>query len=206
MGKKVILTLIQGSFEQGFPVILRIESGSATAEQSIQVVGKLPPAPQILELLQQWQSAYRQIVMLHSSRIKPKLSQVTNVSCRQLGSNLSENLNIWLNSGSSEWQKIREQLQHHLSETDEIMFIIETAELRLRQLPWHLWDLFSNNFTKAEIILSAPQYQLPPPPNSTKKVRILAIFGDTTGINVKQDKTILLEGRASTKCGINSNI
>ncbi len=195
MGKKVILTLIQGSFEQGFPVILRIESGSATAEheQFIQVVGKLPPAPQILELLQQWQSAYRQIVMLHSSRIKPKLSQVTNVSCRQLGSKLSENLNIWLNSGSSEWQKIRDQLQHHLSETDEIMFIIETAELRLRQLPWHLWDLFSKYYTKAEVALSAPEYQAVRSTRAllTDKVRILAILGDSTGIDVQRDREAL---------------
>lgn len=41
--------------------------------------------------------------------------------------------------------------------------------------------------------MSAPQYRPPPPLNSTIRVRILAILGDSTGINVEQDKAILQE-------------
>lgn len=57
MGKRVILTLMPGSFEQGFPVILRIKEDGAPAETGIQVVGQLPPAPNILEVFKQWKSA-----------------------------------------------------------------------------------------------------------------------------------------------------
>jgi hypothetical protein len=100
MAKRVILTLMEGNFEQGFPVILRIQGDGATAETVIQ--GRLPPAPDILELFNNWQSAYRQLVMPHS-RIKPKPAQVTNFSSRELGLELENRLNNWLNSGSGEW-------------------------------------------------------------------------------------------------------
>ncbi len=192
MGKRVILTLIPGSFEHGFPVILRIESEGTTAQREIQVIGQLPPAPQILQLFKHWQSAYRQIVMPHS-RIKPRPAQVTNVSCYQLGSQLALELNNWLNSGSREWQKIRDRLQHNLSQTDEILVLIETDDMQLRQLPWHLWDLFSEQYTKAEIALSLPEYQPLRVTTASYKeqVKILAILGDSTGIDVRQDRAVL---------------
>ena len=130
MGKRVILTLMPGSLEQGFPVILRIKQDGAPAETGIQVVGQLPSAPNIGEDFQQWQSAYYQL-MPHSC-IKDNLCQVTNFSCHQLGSQLAERLNDWLNSGSSKWQKIRDRLQQNLSETEEILVIIETDDPKLR--------------------------------------------------------------------------
>jgi hypothetical protein len=192
MGKRVILTLMEGSFEQGFPAILRISSDGANAEAAIQIAGKLPSAPNILEAFKNWQLAYRQLVMPHC-RIKAKRAQVTNISCFELGSDLVECLNDWLNSGSREWQKIRDGLHRHLSDTDEIEVIIETNDKRLRQLPWHLWDLFEH-YPLAEVALSAPEYQLPKKllaKNSNSKVRILAIFGNNQGIDVEQDRAFL---------------
>ncbi len=190
MRKRVILTLIEGSFEQGFSVILRIKKDSASENQ---VKGRLPPAPNLLQAFNNWQSAYNQWQSTY--RIKP-IPGATNFSCRELaslGSQLADTLNNWLNSDFGEWKKIRDELQCSLSEPDEIQVIIQTDDMQLRQLPWHLWDLFSERYTKAEIALSAPQYRPPPPPNPTNKVRILAILGDSTGINVEQDRAILQE-------------
>ncbi len=190
MKKRVILTLIEGSFEQGFPVILRIREGSTLHES--EAIGNLPPALNILQVFNNWQAAYDQWQSTY--RIRPNPGQITNFSCREiasLGSQLADALNNWLNSDSREWQKIRDQLQRSLSETDEIQFIIQTEDIRLRQLPWHLWNLFSEHYTKAEVALGAPQYRSPPPANSTNKVKILAILGDSTGIDVEQDKAIL---------------
>ncbi|MEP0872809.1 CHAT domain-containing protein [Trichocoleus desertorum AS-A10] len=190
MRKRVILTLIKGSFEQGFPAILRIREGSTLHET--ETLGRLPPALNILRVFNSWQAAYDQWQSTY--RIRPNPGQVTNFSCREiasLGSQLADALNNWLNSDSREWQKIRDQFQRSLSETDEIQFIIQTEDIQLRQLPWHLWDLFSEHYTKAEIALSAPKYQPPPLPNPTNKVKILAILGDSTGINVEQDRAIL---------------
>lgn len=197
--RQVILTLIDGSFEQGFIVILRINENDAPSRTENQVIGRLPPAPNILlEAFNQWQSAYdrwqsvyRQTVM-QAPRIKPKLGQVTNFSCHQLGSNLAKYLNEWLDCDINEWQKIRQQLLLKLSQKDEIQVIIQTEDLRLRQLPWHLWKLFDEDYKKAEIALGNSEYQTSPSRLvTTNKVRILAILGDSTGINVQADKAAL---------------
>jgi DNA polymerase III delta prime subunit len=193
MRKRVILTLIEGSFEQGFPVILQIKEDSASHDVENQVIGSLPPAPNLSQAFNNWQSAYNQWQSTY--RIKP-IPGATNFSCRELaslGSQLADTLNNWLNSDFRKWKKIRERLHRSLNETDEIQFIIQTEDMQLRQLPWHLWDFFSEHYTKAEIALSAPEYEPPPPPNPTNKVRILAILGDSTGINVEQDRAILQE-------------
>lgn len=202
MGKRVILTLMEGNFEQGFPVILRINEDGAVAETGTQVSGKLPPAPNILESLKNWQSIYRQIVMQHS-RITPKLAQVTNVSYSQLGDELTKCLNDWLNSGVKDWQKIRDGLQRSLSDTDEIQFIIQTNDKRLQQLPWNLWNFFEN-YPKAEFALSSSEYQPPKKSltqSSNKKIRILAILGNSQGIDIEKDRAFLeqLSEQANTK-------
>ena len=79
-----------------------------------------------------------------------------------------------------------------MRETEEIQVIIQTEDVQLRRLPLHLWDLFYNHYTKAEIALSAPEYK--PQDNTapvSNKVRILAILGDSTGIDVEKDKALL---------------
>ncbi|MBD2103987.1 CHASE2 domain-containing protein [Leptolyngbya sp. FACHB-261] len=191
MGKRVILTLLKGSLEQGFPAILRIRETSASSETELQEIGHLPPAPNLSKIFNNWCSAYRQIVM--PSRLKPKPSQVTNISCHHLALELSQSLNQWLNSEVWEWQKIRDRLQRHLNETDEIQVILETEDVLLRQLPWNLWDLFSAHYKKAEVALSAPQYQplLARPSTNSNKVRILAVLGDSTGIDTQADRALL---------------
>jgi hypothetical protein len=199
MGKQAILILLRGSFEQGFPVILRIRKDGA-AETEIEVEGHLPPALDILEPFRNWQSAYcnwqsnyRQSLILQE-RIIPRPNAVTNVSWIELSSQMKECLNSWLNSSSQEWRKIRDQLLRNLSETDdEIQVLIQTNDVLLRQLPWNLWDLFSEQYTNAEIALSLPAFKqlrhrsLP----VTSNVRVLAILGDTTNIDIQQDRTIL---------------
>lgn len=190
MRKRAVLTLMPGNFDTGFPVILQISSvGIDTAET--QVSGKLPSAPLLWEAFQHWQTAYRQMVM-PQSRIKAKKAQITNVSCRQLSCQLAESLNEWLNSGTKAWQKIRDSLQRHLNSNDEIEVLIQTRDRRLRQLPWQIWDFFEH-YPHAEVALSTSEYRrsamLPRKPND--KVRILAILGDSTGINVEEDRTYL---------------
>ncbi|HEY9600685.1 MAG TPA: CHASE2 domain-containing protein, partial [Allocoleopsis sp.] len=61
----------------------------------------------------------------------------------------------------------------------------------LRRLPWHLWDL-CDRYLKAETALSVPVYerveQLVLPHT---QVRILAILGNSTGINTQADRLLL---------------
>ena len=200
MRRRAILTLMEGSFEEGFPAILQISSvGMATAE--IQVSGKLPSAPQLWEAFKHWQLSYRQMRIPH--RIKPKKGQITNISCHDLGAQLTLCFNDWLNSGFREWQKIRDSLQRYLNSTDEIELLIQTSDSRLRQLPWHTWN-FLEHYPHAEVALSTSEYRRPQralPQKRRGHVKILAILGDSTGINVEKDRAFLeqLSAQAQTK-------
>ena len=197
MNKRAVLTLMEGSFEKGFPAILQLGTvGIATA---VRVSGMLPNAPKLWSVFQHWQSAYHQMV-LPQTRIKAKKAQVTNVSCRQLSFQLADCLNEWLNSGTKEWQKIRDSLQRYLNSTDEIEVFIQTGDSRLRQLPWQIWDFFEH-YPHAEVALSMPEYRLTQTlPRSDGKARILAILGDSTGIDVEKDRAYL--NRLSTHAQI----
>lgn len=192
MKKLVILTLTQGSLSEGFAVTLRLKEDSHTIEQETQVLGYLPPAPELTTLFSQWQSAYHQLVQQYS-RMKAKPAQVTNLSCRQLGVRLSSDFNSWLNAATSDWQKIRDRLQQSLSQSDEILVIVQTNDIQVRQLPWHSWDLFSQRYSKAEVVLSTPEYQSPVESAVPLfgQVKVLAILGDSSGIDVQQDRTVL---------------
>ena len=194
MGKRVFLRM-SGNFEQGFWVVLRIREIGAPAESEVEAEGQLPPEPNLLQEFEnwklgycQWESAYRN--WERGERIEPAPDQVTNSSDLQL----KEQLDDWLNSRTREWQGIRDLLLQNLNRNDdEIQVIIQTRDSRLRQLPWHLWNLFSVSYRNAEVALSLPESQPPPAttPPSPNQVRILAILGNTRDINVKLDLAIL---------------
>ncbi|HAA28937.1 MAG TPA: transmembrane sensor domain-containing protein, partial [Cyanobacteria bacterium UBA8553] len=121
------------------------------------------------------------------------VQKVTNVSSTQLGTDLVDSLNDWLNSPSKDWKKIRDGLQRNLNTTDEIEILIETNNLELWQLPWHKWDLF-DCYPKAEVALSNLEYERPKKlgiNNANDLVRILAIFGDSKGIDISKDRAYL---------------
>ncbi len=202
MKKRSLLTLLEGSFEQGFPAILQISSDRSGTEIETQVSGRLPPAVDLWLTWQNWQLAYRQMV-IPQSRIKAKPGQITNISCLQLGSQLSYLLNNWLNQGTEQWQKIRDCLQRNLHHHDEIEILIQTSNQQLQQLPWHLWDFF-DHYPHAEIALSSCEYhkaeQLPVA-KTNHQVKILAILGSTQGLDLEQDRAYLeqLSQRAEIK-------
>jgi CHASE2 domain-containing sensor protein len=191
MRKRVILTLMEGSFEQGFPAILRISENNALTETAIQIPGKLPPVPDILEKFIHWQLAYNQILIAVRAITAP-VQKVTNVSSDQLGTDLVDSLNDWLNSASKDWKNIRDGLKDNLKTDDETEILIETNNLELWQLPWHKWDLFEPY--PVEVALSKPEYQRTKKlgiNNANGQVRILAIFGDDKGINTILDRAYL---------------
>ena len=191
MKKKVILTLT-GSYEQGMNANLRIlELSGSWERETLQVAGQLPPADNLIQLFPQWQDSYRQQIDA-TARMKFVDVQITQLSCRQLSTQLCFEFNKWLNSKHEKWQKIRDRLQQNLSQTDEILLIIETESWQVQQLPWQLWKLISDDYPHAEIALSAPDYQLTTVTSSaTSKVRILAILGNTEGIDVRSDRATL---------------
>ncbi|MFN6571889.1 CHASE2 domain-containing protein [Dendronalium sp. ChiSLP03b] len=188
MGKLVVLNLATGSFEAGFPVTLQI--GDENARPIVEITGDLPPNPEILIAYYHWQSIYlnlkfpsRPIGIPKQSKQKPSLED-----CQQAADKLKVCFNTWLTADS--FRPIREKCLEKLLPEDNIRILLQTIDLRLQKLPWHLWDLLER-YPNAEIALSAPSYEQVSRQPPQSMVKILAILGNSQGIDIQADSKIL---------------
>ncbi len=185
----VILTLGDGDFKRGFPsVTAQIWTGSDRLPT--QCTGQLPPAPEIPELYNRCLSIYKGLDLL--KRLNPKPMQVVNFSQKDiypLAEELEKLLNKWLNCET--FHPIDKILREKFMRSDEVPFIIQSSNLDVQRLPWHLWDFFKS-YRKAEVALSVPFYDQveKTAPDRTKK-RILAVLGNSDGINIQEDRKVL---------------
>lgn len=192
MGKKLIVFKIgEGSFESGFTLSIRL-SQDDTKELLVETEGRLPPAPNLYKSYTNWQSSYRNLSV--SLRLGATETQVTNVAvsqCQEYIDTLQVDLNEWLEN--YQVQSLLLDLFPHLNQQDLIRFVIQTADVRLWQLPWHLWSVW-HRYPQTEIALSKPNCQKPNRSENLdypRKVRILAILGDRRGIDIERDRRIL---------------
>ena len=186
MAKVVVLKLCDGNFQDGFNILLQVSEDGK--HPFIEISGKLPPAPEIPQLYQQWQSIY---IFPRFSFRKFKVSRTlpSNVSIKELTQALKNHFNYWLNA--NRLCPLKEQLVANLNSSELIRFIIVTEDWQLRQIPWHLWDLFEN-YPQAEVAFASPNYeQIRKVATSKDKVRILAILGNSEGIDVGRDRLLI---------------
>ena len=202
MKKQVILTILSGSFTQGFKVLLKILTNDRAERQLTQAEGELPPDENVLFLSHEWQRYYSEAVS-PPSRLGTDSVQVTNISIRDFNYQFILCFNNWLNSEFKKWQKVRDTLQQNLAEDDEILFIIETSAIEIHQLPWQQWDLFSNFYKKSTIIFRLLEYQTKKKIKHipAKHTKILLVLGDSKGINIQSDR-FLIESLTNTKVQI----
>ena len=202
--RKLVVLKLDGDLEEGVRVTLEI--GEEGFRPSTEIAGYLPPNPDMVTSLNQWQSTYRTLGKL--TRIKAKKiiydGSITQwrSDCQKSVSELRSHLNNWLLSES--FRRIREKWLKHLIPKDEVRVLIRTTSEQLKKLPWHLWDLVDRDYPLAEVALSVPESEQVAAAAQTftkrKKVRILAILGDSEGIDVKPDRELLekLPGAATT--------
>ncbi|MBW4654331.1 MAG: CHASE2 domain-containing protein [Kaiparowitsia implicata GSE-PSE-MK54-09C] len=203
MGKLVSLKIGAGSFEIGFPVVMQLadeadDDNALTVRPVAELTGSLPPMPDLPLAYEAWRSHYRQLGDV--TRLNAPKEQHTNVSrvaqqqaCLNAAYQLSDRLNQWLQSAP--FRPLREKWLETLHPTDAIRVLIQTPDAALRRLPWHVWDVL-DRYPNAEVALSAASYERPPQPveQATEKaptVRILAILGDDTGLDVAGDRALL---------------
>ncbi|HAC64313.1 MAG TPA: hypothetical protein DCF68_12425 [Cyanothece sp. UBA12306] len=190
---KVVELKLDGTLEIGLQVHLAIAPEAKTRE--VEVSGSLPPAPELQETYNVWQYYYRNLDA--SSRISAKKItydgsiQKNKTELFRLVSQLKKQLNNWLNSPQFQpiWRKIIEKV----SPEETIRILIRTTDKQLRKLPWHLWELLEK-YPYAEIALAANDYEKINSNYTTteaKNISILAILGDSKGINIEEDKQIL---------------
>lgn len=217
MTKLVVLNLGQGNFRQGFSTVtVQLWESINTP---IQMVGSLPAAPEISELYKRWQLLYCLLhEALYQDRSWRKLrnnyivddvndvdveveeDDITNVSLIEFSSlceELQHHINLWFKS--LPFIHINQKLRTKLAPCDEIKFIFETEDEEARKIPWHLWDFFED-YVKAVVCLSSSQFEYiqPIPKNPIRPMRILAILGNSEGIDIEKDRVTLELTNAQT--------
>jgi CHASE2 domain-containing sensor protein len=191
MTSLVVLKIGEGSFEHGFAVTLQI--GLEGELPSTEIAGKLPPLPEIPLYYSYWQSSYQKLDKGY--RLFAPSVQVTNVSmtqdCQNTANILQVRLNTWLRS--EEFRPIREKWLERLSITDEIRVILQTENNILQRLPWHLWEILQR-YPKAEFAIACPSYErVERFQSKNSQVNILAILGNSQGIDIQTDQVLLQE-------------
>ena len=202
MGKLVALKLDGELQTQGFWVTLEmsregdlVACGNTYCPQ-IEMSGKLPAAPELARSLHQWEQDYRNLEK--PSRIKPgKITYNGSIEqriqkCQASAQTLAQRLNDWLDC--EEFRPIDKQLRVILNPEEVIRVLIRTGDRLLQKLPWHLWEIFQN-YPKAEVGLGPLEFEridCQQPREFKPNVKILAILGNSQGIDVERDRQLLL--------------
>ena len=186
----VSLKIREGSFTKGFPVTLLICQEGLPPE--LEINSQLPPAPDIPKQYSLWQASYLGLGV--STRLEANKAFIANYSygenCDRASSQLLKSLNNWLDADA--FRPLREKFLAKLNAVDEIRILIQTENVQLQCLPWHLVNWFEP-YPKAEIAISNSNYEKEAKSliSSRSKVRILAIIGNSQGINTESDRQLL---------------
>jgi len=189
--KRIVIKIGAGSLETGFAAAVEIGDEGASPQAETQAT--LPPAPDLPALYQQWQQAYWQ---LGASYRLEALDGVTNVStiadreqCRALSWKLRDRVHHWLNG--DDFRPIREKLLEQLNPQDQTRILLQTSDPLLQRLPWYELQFFQR-YRQAEVSICTPDYQqVTYLGTRSKKVRILAVLGNSSGLDTQIDRKLL---------------
>jgi len=189
MNKVVVLRLI-GDLKRDIWVTFEWRPQGQLAEGRLTT--QLAPNPKISQLYSNWQQRYRNLEYIYRNpRLKHrKIYRSSKQECDKFADELNKSLNQWLNSNHG-FRRIRDQLAAQLrSNTDtntHTRVMIQTDNPQLQRLPWHLWDFWKDH-DSVEITLSPLEYETITANPPKDQVRVLAILGNSEGIDIKKDK------------------
>ncbi|MEB3216238.1 MAG: CHAT domain-containing protein, partial [Nostocales cyanobacterium 94392] len=189
MSKFVVLNIYEGSFDQGFRVMLEIgEDGGIFFRREI----TLTPAPDIPRLYRDWQDKYRELGK--TRKINIPAAQITNCSVIEDENVARTRFETYLIQWFAQlpFRELQVRIEEKTYPNELIRVIIDTNNIYLKKLPWHLWKLFHNR-PQAEFALSA-EYS-PPSEPLKRPIKILAIFGGSKGLDLSLDRQLLINLR-----------
>lgn len=189
---KLVILKFSGSLESGFVVNSEIAQEGKSVDRGC--VGSLPPATELNYYLATWQQHYH--LLGKKYRIKPQqiIYDGSINPHRQLtasASQLEQALSQWLNSPG--FSPVDKHLREELNRSESVRILICSDRHEIYQLPWCSWDLVEN-YPNLEIAVSNPNFaraSVVPKVRRHQGVRILAILGDSQGINLQADRAFL---------------
>ncbi|HEY9599105.1 MAG TPA: CHAT domain-containing protein, partial [Cyanophyceae cyanobacterium] len=189
MAKLAALNL-DGTLDRGVAVTLEISAEGHPFHTRIP--GHLPPSPELLYTLNQWQETYLRLGGDFRIKIKSVESgAIQRQKCDRMSDALREQFITWLRADSL--RALNEQILEELRREEPVRVLIRTQDPLLRRLPWHEWDLFGR-YPLAEYALSSPnakRIQKIESTKSKKAVKVLAILGNDDGIDTQTDRQLL---------------
>ncbi len=147
----------------------------------IKVHGSLPAAPDLFRCYTRWKEVHNSFYDIDQD------SPIQNISRQEFNSlakGVKDELNRWLRA--DDFRKIYEKLIQRLNPEDQIHLFLETENLKLRSLPWHLWDFFES-YRKASWGIGMSETQPPSTTSSPNCMRVLAVLGDAHDIDIETD-------------------
>ncbi|MEB3829339.1 HEAT repeat domain-containing protein [Phormidium sp. CCY1219] len=201
MPKKRADLTIHGTLAEGLQIVCQIKHENQNRVlEDFSVT--LPSNPQLKEAYQKWRDTYlglgvaTRALKVHNVKID-RTPEELNQECSQLSTTFRETFKQWLASPSC--SLLEKNCLKHLyyredsDGDDEVSIIIKTESLELQKLPWHLWELIDEN-PYAEVVLSS-HHSSGVKVNSVStykdRVRLLAILGNSEGIDVNADREAL---------------
>ena len=200
---KVVVLKLDGNLHQGFRVTLEI--GTEGSCPDIDLLGNLPPDSELLALCKNhWLCKYRRVgnplsldKQSHNYRIKrknitygiPVQKQIQE--CQESAQKLCNQFNSWLRTES--FRDIDNCLREQSNPNESLRLIIRTEDINVQKLPWQEWN-FIQRYSQAEVSFSFNSFNYIPPPLSLchkPKIRILAILGYGSGLNLNLDRRFL---------------
>jgi CHASE2 domain-containing sensor protein len=197
--KLVIIKIAQPNSHHCYPVALQVmreflANDRILLEPQVEITGELPSAAALLEGYQNWYKSYLNLDL--NARLEAKEAQVTNIAlsdrlaqCRNSARKLFADFEHWLNAES--FQPLRERLSSGIDRQDRVRIILQIDDPQLHHLPWQAASLF-DRYGDTEVVISSTQFESlvgASPPKSL--VRILAILGNSHGIDITADRQIL---------------
>ncbi|MDM8564125.1 hypothetical protein QUF74_00555 [Candidatus Halobeggiatoa sp. HSG11] len=169
MTKLVKFKIDEGNFEIGFKVSVQVGEEGELYDSEFK--GYLPPAVNIPNDYESWQENYLKLsnswcggpIVGRAGNINDErgtLIQLAIDSAKDFHSNFVN----WLNTeNDKKFQSLKKKLYQKLGDKNtEIRFIIQTDDPVLKKLPWHIWDLFTEEYTNAEVAIGANEFDRPP--------------------------------------------
>jgi len=184
----------------GYDVTLTItyNNGEFLTEKT----GRLSSASGSIAIYKNWQKEYKslkksQLLARNNNRaiknITNTLSGTSNFKpplkkCNDLKDELEAEFSTWLSAKKSpEFAQINDNMRQDFARNEEMLFFIITDCQELRKLPWHSSNLFKD-FQAEPIFSSIDRIETPQNNNAVNKVRILAILGNSEGIDTDKDR------------------
>ena len=201
----VVINLGTGNLYDGFPdVTAGLRELNNPRPQ--QFVGNLPPASNLVELYRNWRLMYENLCdPLTALSVRnfdddddeleideATISNISILDFQDISEELQRSINSWQESPGI--INLSRQLRAILNPADEIRIIIETQDNIIQKLPWHCGNFFQD-YPHSEISFSRTEYKrtnkLQLSKISRKNVRILAILGNSQGIDLEQERQFL---------------